>query len=220
MTGYEKKRREFLDEFSDLFGSGVSLLGGTDELSLDQVKILRAFLAEGYYSFNEKHAATKSKRPVGEWMADLAFRSGVNQSFALTMGRRPLSETGSRPVGDSHRRKKMNFGEALEKCKAGARIQRSGWNGKNQYVFLIPDYTFKSEEVPALIDDPRDEISFWGCFCIMTTNGKVQMGWLANAYSNSATYFCDVIDNGTATISDASAVGGCSPAFRVADQRR
>jgi hypothetical protein len=73
----------------------------------------------------------------------------------------------------------MNFGEALEKCKAGARIQRSGWNGKNQYVFLISDYMFKREEVPALIDDPRDEISFWGCFCIMTTNGKVQMGWLA-----------------------------------------
>jgi hypothetical protein len=79
MTGYEKKRREFLDEFSDLFVSGVSLLGGTEELSLEQVKILRAFLAEGYYAFNEKHAATKSKRPVAEWMADMAFRSGVNQ---------------------------------------------------------------------------------------------------------------------------------------------
>jgi hypothetical protein len=73
----------------------------------------------------------------------------------------------------------MNFGEALEKCKAGARIARTGWNGKNQYDFLIPDYTFKREEVPALKDDPREEISFWGCFCIMTTIGKVQMGWLA-----------------------------------------
>ncbi|MDR0586193.1 MAG: DUF2829 domain-containing protein [Treponema sp.] len=73
----------------------------------------------------------------------------------------------------------MDFGEAIRQCKQGKRIARTGWNGKNQYVFLIPDYTFRREEIPALKDDPREEISFWGCFCIMTTSGKVQMGWLA-----------------------------------------
>ena len=73
----------------------------------------------------------------------------------------------------------MNFGEALAACKAGAKIARKGWNGKGQYVFLIPDYVFKREEIPALKDDPREEVTFWGCFCIMTTNGKAQMGWLA-----------------------------------------
>jgi hypothetical protein len=78
-----------------------------------------------------------------------------------------------------NKEKSMTFGEALEQCKKGKRIARSGWNGKNQYVFLIPDYTFKREEVPALKDEPREEISFWGCFCIMSTIGKVQMGWLA-----------------------------------------
>jgi len=74
----------------------------------------------------------------------------------------------------------MDFSEALKECKAGKKISRSGWNGKNQYVFLIPDYIFKREEIPALKNDPREEISFWGCFCIMPTTGKVQMGWLAS----------------------------------------
>jgi hypothetical protein len=40
-------------------------------------------------------------------------------------------------VGDG-----MTFGHALEACKAGKRIARQGWNGKGQYVFLIPDYVF------------------------------------------------------------------------------
>jgi hypothetical protein len=75
----------------------------------------------------------------------------------------------------------MPFGHALEACKAGARIARRGWNGKGQYVFLIPDYVFTrgyADEIPALKDETR-EITFWGCLCIMTTSGKVQLGWLA-----------------------------------------
>ncbi|MDR2020672.1 MAG: DUF2829 domain-containing protein [Treponema sp.] len=73
----------------------------------------------------------------------------------------------------------MPFSFAIEAAKQGKKITRKGWNGKNQYVFLIPDYVFKREEIPALKDDPREEVTFWGCFCIMTSIGKVQMGWLA-----------------------------------------
>jgi len=32
--------------------------------------------------------------------------------------------------------KQFNFGQALEKLKAGERITRSGWNGKNMYLKL------------------------------------------------------------------------------------
>ena len=35
----------------------------------------------------------------------------------------------------------MNFGEALEWAKLGKRIQRSGWNGKGMFVFLISNWT-------------------------------------------------------------------------------
>jgi hypothetical protein len=46
--------------------------------------------------------------------------------------------------------------------KAGARIARWGWNGKGQYVFLIPDYVpirGDFNEVPALKEETR-EITF------------------------------------------------------------
>jgi Protein of unknown function (DUF2829) len=33
-----------------------------------------------------------------------------------------------------------NFGDALEACKAGSKISRSGWNGKNMYVVYQPGY--------------------------------------------------------------------------------
>lgn len=35
---------------------------------------------------------------------------------------------------------KMNFGEALELCKQGKRIARTGWNGKNMCVAYQPGY--------------------------------------------------------------------------------
>jgi hypothetical protein len=31
----------------------------------------------------------------------------------------------------------MKFGEALEAVKAGQLIKRTGWNGKNQFVYLL-----------------------------------------------------------------------------------
>lgn len=34
----------------------------------------------------------------------------------------------------------MDFGEALQLCKAGAKIQRAGWNGKGMWIELqTPD---------------------------------------------------------------------------------
>jgi hypothetical protein len=74
----------------------------------------------------------------------------------------------------------MPFSLAIEAVKQGKRIARKGWNEKNQYVFLIPDYNFKREGIPALETDSREDVTFWGCLCIMTTCGKVQMGWLAS----------------------------------------
>jgi hypothetical protein len=70
------------------------------------------------------------------------------------------------------------FAFALEAAKRGRKITRKGWNGKGQYVFLIPGGVIKREEIPALKDEPG-EISFLGCFCIKTTDGRVQLGWLA-----------------------------------------
>lgn len=38
----------------------------------------------------------------------------------------------------------MNFGQALESCKGGAKILRSGWNGKGMWIELqVPDVNSK-----------------------------------------------------------------------------
>ena len=38
----------------------------------------------------------------------------------------------------------MTFGEAIQKVREGARIQRKGWNGKNQYVELATCLSYKN----------------------------------------------------------------------------
>jgi hypothetical protein len=49
-------------------------------------------------------------------------------------------------------------------------------------------------------------------------NGVDWWHWLADPYSGSAAYFCLVYHGGHAGHSGASAVGGCAPAFRVAER--
>ena len=36
----------------------------------------------------------------------------------------------------------MDFGEAIKKVKAGYKIQREGWNGKEQYVELASSISY------------------------------------------------------------------------------
>ena len=45
----------------------------------------------------------------------------------------------------------MNFSEALEQIKTGKLLKRSGWNGKDQFVFLVKGSQFKVNREP-LID--------------------------------------------------------------------
>lgn len=38
----------------------------------------------------------------------------------------------------------MNFGQALEHLKQGAKVTRKGWNGKNLFVYYVPTNTYKT----------------------------------------------------------------------------
>ena len=42
----------------------------------------------------------------------------------------------------------MNFSNALEKIKLGQKLKRSGWNGKDQFVYLVAGSTFKVNRKP------------------------------------------------------------------------
>ena len=71
----------------------------------------------------------------------------------------------------------MNFGEALENLKQGKKVARQGWNGKNQYIELATNISYKNanNEIINIDHDTMGNkaIAFVG------TSG-VQLGWLAS----------------------------------------
>jgi hypothetical protein len=79
----------------------------------------------------------------------------------------------------------MTFSDALEKCKQGARIARSGWNGKNQFVYYQPGSVITVDNIrnqPLLEWAKREglqELEIWGHFDFKPSNNKLQCGWLA-----------------------------------------
>ncbi len=84
----------------------------------------------------------------------------------------------------------MNFGEALEALKSGKKISRSGWNGKNMWLVLMPELqlpAFNSQQPGAKVNDRtakhigentpldcRPYIVMW------TAQQQWQPGWLAS----------------------------------------
>lgn len=40
----------------------------------------------------------------------------------------------------------MNFGEALEALFDNKKVQRAGWNGTNQWIYIVPGSTFQVTE--------------------------------------------------------------------------
>lgn len=44
----------------------------------------------------------------------------------------------------------MNFSDALKEIKAGKLLKRSGWNSKDQFVFLVNGSEFKVNRAPLL----------------------------------------------------------------------
>jgi pimeloyl-CoA synthetase len=69
----------------------------------------------------------------------------------------------------------MSFGEALEAVMDGERIARLGWNGENQYVFLIAGMELNE----FLIKNKLGSFTT-GALAIKTSDDVVQIGWVAN----------------------------------------
>lgn len=58
----------------------------------------------------------------------------------------------------------MNFGEAIERLKAGERVARQGWNGKGMYLWLWDS----------------NSPGFMPCVVMFTAQRDHQPGWLAS----------------------------------------
>lgn len=71
----------------------------------------------------------------------------------------------------------MTFGEAIDRCKAGCRIGRTGWNGKNQYVELATNISYVNPK-GEVVNVNHDAIGN-KAFAFVGTSG-VQLGWLAS----------------------------------------
>lgn len=71
----------------------------------------------------------------------------------------------------------MNFGEAIVAVKNGKKIQRAGWNGKNQYVELATCISYKNAK--GEIVNCEHECIGNAALAFVGTSG-VQMGWLAS----------------------------------------
>ena len=71
----------------------------------------------------------------------------------------------------------MNFGEALEALKLGKKVARTGWNGKNQYIELATNISYKNAQNNIINVNHETmgnkAIAFFG-------TAGVQLGWLAS----------------------------------------
>ena len=71
----------------------------------------------------------------------------------------------------------MDFGEAIKLLKEGKKLQRSGWNGKNQYIELATNISYVNKDGVVINCDHscigNKAIAFVG-------RSGVQIGWLAS----------------------------------------
>lgn len=71
----------------------------------------------------------------------------------------------------------MDFGEAIQAVKKGCRVQRKGWNGKNQYIELAINISYTNADGD-IINAEHEAIGN-KAIAFVGTSG-VQLGWLAS----------------------------------------
>jgi len=74
----------------------------------------------------------------------------------------------------------MNFGDAIAALKEGKRVRRTGWNGKNMFLFLVPGSQFKVNREPLLsIMGEGTVVDYHAHIDMKTAQGYV-VPWLAS----------------------------------------
>lgn len=74
----------------------------------------------------------------------------------------------------------MDFSLALTNIKAGHKVARQGWNGKNMFIFLVNGSTFKVNRPPLLgIYDEGTEINYHAHVDMRCADGQI-VPWLCS----------------------------------------
>lgn len=70
----------------------------------------------------------------------------------------------------------MNFGQAIEALKEGKKLQRTGWNGKDMFLYLVPENSYKTQTEVARQE--FGEMAPYGAYiAIKTVQNTVEAGW-------------------------------------------
>ena len=74
----------------------------------------------------------------------------------------------------------MDFSQALQKIKGGQKLKRAGWNGPNQFIFLVQGSTFEVNRPPLNQIYPEGAIiDYLPHIDIKTQQGPI-VPWLAS----------------------------------------
>jgi len=74
----------------------------------------------------------------------------------------------------------MNFSEALVEIKKGKKVQRTGWNGKGMFIFLVPGSVFKVNRPPLLGIYPEGTEITYHSHVDMKTADNMIVPWLVS----------------------------------------
>lgn len=73
----------------------------------------------------------------------------------------------------------LSFGQAIERIKEGKKLARKGWNGKNQFVFLVKGAELQNS-LKYGYGEYLGEPTVVSALAIKTTSNHIQIGWLAS----------------------------------------
>lgn len=71
----------------------------------------------------------------------------------------------------------MSIGQAIDGIKVGMKAKRNGWNGKNQYIELVSDVSYKRPD--GSVVNPLHDNFGNKAIAFIGTSG-IQIGWLAS----------------------------------------
>ena len=88
----------------------------------------------------------------------------------------------------------FDFGEAIQRVKGGARVARKGWNGKEQYIELATELSYRVKSHGSVINVNHEDIGS-KAIAFIGTRG-IQVGWLASQADMLAEDWYEVKNDG------------------------
>lgn len=152
----------------------------------EKTTVVRAVLKNGFEIVESSSCVSKENYDVGLGtqicMKKIKDKVWVLLGFLLQTAvngvqREPAAVCGESCGCEAKQETGLDFGRAIRAVKAGKKIARAGWNGKEQYVELAADIDYTDVKGGRVYANHEDVGS--KALAFVGTRG-VQMGWLAS----------------------------------------